>query len=80
MYIRRALLITCYTLLFHIQHSINGHKHAQAATCSSWIYFRYPVEMSFHTPSLGDEPSYQAVKAPTNPLSAYAFFFKVFSN
>ena len=32
---------------------------------------------SFHTPSLGDEPSYQAVKAPNNPLSAYAFFFKV---
>ena len=32
---------------------------------------------SFHTPSLGDEPSYQAVKAPTNPLSAYALFFKV---
>ena len=32
---------------------------------------------SFHTPSLGDEPSYQAVKAPNNPLSPYAFFFKV---
>ena len=32
---------------------------------------------SFHTPSLGDEPSYQAVKAPANPLSAYALFFKV---
>jgi len=31
---------------------------------------------SFHTPSLGDEPSYQAVKAPNNPLSPYAFFFK----
>jgi hypothetical protein len=31
----------------------------------------------FHTLSLGDEPSYQAVKAPSNPLSAYAFFFKV---
>jgi len=31
---------------------------------------------SFHTPSLGDEPSYQAVKTPTNPLSPYAFFFK----
>lgn len=31
---------------------------------------------SFHTPSLGDEPSYQAVKAPANPLSAYALFFK----
>ena len=35
---------------------------------------------SFHTPSLGDEPSYQAVKAPNNPLSPYAFFFKVTLN
>ena len=35
------------------------------------------VSTGFHTPSLGDEPSYQAVKPPNNPLSPYAFFFKV---
>lgn len=34
------------------------------------------VSTGFHTPSLGDEPSYQAVKPPNNPLSPYAFFFK----
>ena len=51
---------------------------------SIWKAFRYKsskmertAPASFHTPSLGDEPSYQAVKAPNNPLSAYAFFFKV---
>jgi len=34
------------------------------------------VSTGFHTPFLGDEPSYQAVKPPNNPLSPYAFFFK----
>ena len=76
----------CYTLVIS-GHSINRHKsEILNATCKIRIQKfqklnlkteRRMVSTGFHTPSLGDEPSYQAVKPPNNPLSPYAFFFKV---